>query len=31
MEPLESEPGGEAETYLEYIRYNVSAIVDALK
>jgi len=26
-----SEPGGEAETYLEYIRYNVSAIVDALK
>jgi ABC-type Zn uptake system ZnuABC Zn-binding protein ZnuA len=26
-----SEPGGEAETYLDYIRYNVSAIVDALK
>ena len=26
-----SEPGGEADTYLQYIRYNVSAIVDALK
>ena len=26
-----SDPGGEAETYLEYIQYNVNAIVDALK
>jgi ABC-type Zn uptake system ZnuABC Zn-binding protein ZnuA len=26
-----SEPGGEAATYLEYMRYNTSAIVDALK
>ena len=26
-----SEPGGEAETYLDYMHYNVSAIVGALK
>ena len=26
-----TEEGGEADTYLEYIRYNVSAIVKALK
>jgi ABC-type Zn uptake system ZnuABC Zn-binding protein ZnuA len=26
-----SEEGGEADTYLDYIRYNVSAIVNALK
>ena len=25
-----SEPGGEADSYLDYIRYNVRAIVDAL-
>jgi ABC-type Zn uptake system ZnuABC Zn-binding protein ZnuA len=26
-----SEPGGEADSYIKYIRYNVSAIVDALQ
>jgi ABC-type Zn uptake system ZnuABC Zn-binding protein ZnuA len=25
------EPGGEADTYLTYMRYNVSAIIEALK
>jgi len=26
-----TEPGGDAGTYLEYIRYNVNTIVNALK